>query len=309
MNLLAGADLRHLAAVKAVAETGSFGRAAARLGFTQSAISQQIATLERSLGAPVFDRPGGPRPVELTPLGRVLVQHADIILRQVDAASEELAAVLAGSAGRLVVGSFQSVSVKVLPVVLGRLRAERPGVDLRVVESDDNEELLALLAAGELDLTFTIGRTDSPLVELLPLFEDEFVVLSPAADGVVDGPMPVRRLAGAPLIGQHACSCQTIIDHGLLQNGVEPKYVFRSNDNSAVQAMVRAGMGHAVMPQLAIDASDPGVVVRSLEPPLASRAIGLALPVGRTRAGAVDRFVEIAHEVCAELAFASAIGA
>ena len=100
----------------------------------------------------------------------------------------------------------------------------------------------------------------------MALFEDEFVVLSPAADGVVAGPMPLRRLAGAPLIGQHACTCQAVIDHELLLNGVEPKYVFRSNDNSAVQAMVRAGMGHAVMPQLAIDISDPGVVVRRSSP-------------------------------------------
>ena len=309
VNVLAGVDLRHLAAVKAVAETGSFGRAAARLGFTQSAISQQIATIERSLGAPVFDRPGGPRPVELTPLGRVLVQHAEIILRQVDAASDELEAVLAGSAGRLVVGSFQSVSVKVLPAVLGRLRAELPNVELRVVEHDDNDLLHSLLIAGELDLTFTIGVPDSPLIELVPLFEDEFVALSPAADGAVDGPMPVRRLAGAPLIGQHACTCQALIDNGLLAHGVEPKYIFRSNDNSAVQAMVRAGMGHAVMPMLAIDERDTGVIVRPLDPPLATRSIGLALPLGRTRAAAVARFLEIAREVASELTEAPALGA
>ena len=100
-----------------------------------------------------------------------------------------------------------------------------------------------------------------------------------------------------------------MIDNGLLAHGVEPKYIFRSNDNSAVQAMVRAGMGHAVLPMLAIDERDAGVIVRPLDPPLATRSIGLALPLGRTRAAAVARFVEIAREVSAELAEAPALGA
>jgi DNA-binding transcriptional LysR family regulator len=197
----------------------------------------------------------------------------------------------------------------VLPVVLGRLRVETPGVELRVVESDDQAHLLSQLAAGELDVTFTVGEVDSPAMELVALLDDDFVVLSPAADGAVAGPMPIRRLAGASLIGQHACTCQALIDNGLLAAGVEPNYVFRSNDNSAVQAMVRAGMGHAVMPRLAIDAADPGVVVRPLEPPITSRAIGLALPIGRTRSPVVDRFVELARGVCAELSAVTPLGA
>lgn len=299
MQVLSGVDLRHFAALRAVAETGSFGRAAARLGFTQSAISQQIAALERSVGAPVFDRPGGPRPVELTPVGQVLVRHADTILRQVDAAADELAAVLAGRSGRLVIGSYQSVSVRILPAVLGRLRAELPGVELRVVEDDDKELLLDLVAEGRLDLTFTVDAVDDRLFELVPLMHDDFVVLSPADLGRDAGPLALHALSGAPLIGQNPSTCQAQIDDGLRANGVEPRYVFRSNDNTAVQAMVRAGMGHALMPRLCIDQSDPGVVVRSPEPRLPDRAIGLAMARGRTRPVALDRFIELAREACA----------
>ena len=69
-------ELRHLAALDAVAETGTFGRAAARLGYTQSAVSQQISALEKAIGGAVFDRPGGPRPVRLTPLGKLVLGHA-----------------------------------------------------------------------------------------------------------------------------------------------------------------------------------------------------------------------------------------
>jgi len=300
MSLLSGVDLRHLAALRAVAETGSFGRAATRLGFTQSAVSQQIATLERALGAPVFDRPGGPRPVELTPLGRVLARHADAILRQVDVAADELAAVIAGRSSRLLIGSYQSVSVRILPTVLGRLRAEQPGVELRVVEDDDKDVLLDLVLQGELDLTFTVDAIDDRHFEVISLMDDDFVVLSPAdADGNADT-VELQRLAGMPLIGQNPSTCQAQIDNGLLANGIEPRYVFRSNDNTAVQAMVRAGMGHAVLPRLCIDPGDPGVLVRSPSPRLPDRAIGLALARGRTRPAALERFVELTREACAD---------
>src|SRR6478752_9507111 len=83
-------DIRHLMALQAVAEERSFGRAAQRLGFTQSAISQQVAALERIVGTPLFDRPGGPRPVELTPAGVALLPHAEAVLERLLQASEDL---------------------------------------------------------------------------------------------------------------------------------------------------------------------------------------------------------------------------
>src|SRR6476619_4497094 len=108
-------EIKHLVALQAVAAERSFGRAASRLGFTQSAISQQIAALERIVGEPVFDRPGGPRPVELTPAGRVLCDHASAILERLARADDDLARLRAGEAGRIVIGTFQSISVRVLP--------------------------------------------------------------------------------------------------------------------------------------------------------------------------------------------------
>src|SRR3954453_20984894 len=114
---LDGIELRHLHALRAIASEGSFGAAARRLGFTQSAVSQQIAALERAVGAPVFDRPGGPRPVTLTPAGRVLLRHADAVLDRLAQAERELGDLLAGRTDHLRVGTFQSVSVKLLPTI------------------------------------------------------------------------------------------------------------------------------------------------------------------------------------------------
>src|SRR6059036_4217341 len=96
-----GLEFRHLIALKAIAETGTFGRAAAQLGYTQSAISQQIAMLERIVGQRLIDRPGGPRPVSLTEAGELLLRHADAIAARLQAAQADLAALDAGDAGPL----------------------------------------------------------------------------------------------------------------------------------------------------------------------------------------------------------------
>src|SRR2546430_9523073 len=94
-----GVELRHLAALEAVAEEGSFGRAARRLGYTQSAVSQQIAQLEKVVGAKLVERPGGPRAVSLTDAGRLLLRHADAIVARLAAAQADMAALQAGEAG------------------------------------------------------------------------------------------------------------------------------------------------------------------------------------------------------------------
>src|SRR5919201_3830279 len=121
-----GLELRHLIALKAVAHEGSFGRAAKHLGYTQSAISQQIATLEKIVGQRLLDRPGGPRPVSLTEAGHLLLKHADGIAARLQAAQADLAALGAGDAGPLRVGTYQSVGAKVLPTLIQRFAAEWP---------------------------------------------------------------------------------------------------------------------------------------------------------------------------------------
>src|SRR5687767_6833676 len=104
-----GVELRHLAALQAIAEEGSFGRAAQRLGYTQSAVSQQLATLERIVGERLVERPGGPRPVSLTAAGELLVRHAEAIVARLEAAQADFEALAAGEAGALRVGTYQSV--------------------------------------------------------------------------------------------------------------------------------------------------------------------------------------------------------
>jgi len=295
-------EIRHLQALQAVAAEGSFGRAADRLGFSQSAISQQIAAFERVVGHRLFDRPGGPRRVELTPIGAALLTHADAVIAQLRQAEDDVEALLSGG-GRLVIGSFQSVSVKILPAVVGRILGESPELDIRCVEHDNVDQAMVPLLAGDIDLAFVIGETLDQFegIEHALLCTDPFVLISPAAG------RPSKRIASAdvadlPLIGEQVGgSCQTTLELNLRNVGIEPNYVFRSNDNSAIQAMVRSGMGHAVMPYLAVEPGDPGIVVRDMYPPLPARHIRIAWRSGRTLLPAAQRFVDIATEVCAQL--------
>src|ERR687897_3163861 len=129
-----GVELRHLAALQALAEEGSFGRAAQKLGYTQSAVSQQIAALERIVGQRLVERPGGPKPVSLTDAGRLLLTHADAIAARVAAAQADLVALSEGRAGPLRVGVYQSVGQRILPEVMRRFLQAWPLVDVTLTE-------------------------------------------------------------------------------------------------------------------------------------------------------------------------------
>src|SRR4029077_4100957 len=133
-DLWLGVEVRHLAALKAVAEEGTFGAAALRLGYAQSAISQQIAALERYVGPRLSDRPGGSRPVQLTRAGELLLGHAESIMTRLSAARIDLGSLDADDCGTEIrIGAYQSVARTILPLILQELGADpsEVGFDLR----------------------------------------------------------------------------------------------------------------------------------------------------------------------------------
>lgn len=297
-------EVRLLVTFLAVARSRSFGAAAQELGYTQSAVSQQVAALERSLGQRLFERPGGPRPVELTEAGQMLTGHAEAILARVAQAEADLAAVRSGTRGRISVGVFQSASVRILPEVLRRFRDEHPGVDVRSFESDDQGDLLAGLDSGDLDVAFLVGPLEHGPHELVDLGTDDFVLISSPGSPLVNGDRAVdpRSLTGRPVIAQSETSpCQLMIERGLRDAGADLDIVFRTGDNAAVQAMVRSGIGEAVMPMLALDPSDPDVVISRFDPAIPARLIQLGIPRRRSDSAAVRAFAETARKVCAEV--------
>src|ERR671936_384060 len=185
-----GVELRHFLALEAVARAGSFGKAAAALGYTQSAVSQQIATLERLVGQKLVERPGGPKPVSLTEAGRLLLTHAEAIVARIAAAQADLTALGDGEAGTLRVGVFQSVGQRILPELMRRFFDSWPKVEVTLTESADDTELLSDVERGELDLAFAdLPLVDGPF-ESVELLRDPYVLVVRRDSELADRPTP-----------------------------------------------------------------------------------------------------------------------
>jgi molybdate transport repressor ModE-like protein len=299
-----GVELRHLAALEAVATEGSFGRAAVRLGYTQSAVSQQIARLERIVGEQLIERPGGPRPVALTEAGRMLLRHAKAIVARLQAAQADLAQLSAGEAGSLHVGIFQSVGARILPEVMRRFTQAWPQVDVELRESHSDRELGDLVERGVLDLSFVQLPLENPWLETIEVLRDEYVLVTSAdSEFPPAGRQPgLAEIAEQPLIGYRNCRATEIVVDQLRSTGREPHFVFRSDDNGVVQGLAGAGIGVAVLPRLAIDPNDRAVRITELGPRIARRGIGIARHRDRYHSPAAGAFVATALEVGAETA-------
>ncbi len=302
-----GVELRHLAALEAIAEHGSFGRAAAALGYTQSAVSQQIATLERLVGPRLIERPGGPRPVELTEAGRLLLRHAEAIVARLQAARADMEALQSGEAGTLRIGAFQSAGARILPELLRRHTQAWPQVQIRLEEAED-EGLLAEIEHGGLDLAFVMLPVPGAAIATVELVRDPYVLLTQAGSPLARATTPptLREIGTMPLVGYRTCLGGQQVEDRLRAAGVEPRMAFRSDDNATLQAMVAAGMGIALVPRLTVNEADTRVVVIELGERVPPRLIGLAWHRDRYRSPAALAFVDAALELCAELQPAAA---
>jgi DNA-binding transcriptional LysR family regulator len=295
-------EVRHLAALRAVADEGSFGAAAVALGYTQSAVSQQIATLERAVGERLVDRPGGPRRVSLTEAGRVLLRHAERIVAGMEAAWADLAALAAGDAGTLRVGTYQSVGSRILPALMGRLVLERPGLEIQLTESSSDAELLEHLERGDLDLTFTVLPLPEGPFEAVELLRDPYVLMVAADSPLAEkGVAALEDLHELPMIGFRHCVCGERLDGWLRDRGVQGRVVFRSDDNGTVQGLVGAGMASALVPRLATDPTDERVVLVEMDEHVPARQIALAWHRDRALSPAARAFIEATSALCAGL--------
>lgn len=301
MAYLHDLDIQQLLTLAAISEEGSFGGAADALGFSQSGVSQQAAALEKAVGHQLFNRPKGPKPATLTEAGRILLNHAELVIARLEQAGQELDDLAAGARGRVLCGTFQSISVELLPTVVGQLLLNSPGVEVELIESTSNAKLIELLVTGKVDVSFLVGPVDDPRLEIIELGQDPMVLLAPRHDEVLMGPdpdiprtaVPIHELHEQPFISQTEDSDHVPVETSLLALGVKPRYVFRTNDNGALQAMVRTGAGYSIMPKLTVDETDPDIRIMELEPPLPKRTIVLALRKSALRIPALQTFMDL----------------
>jgi DNA-binding transcriptional LysR family regulator len=286
-----GVEIRHFAALQAVAAERSFGRAARRLGYTQSAISQQIATLERIVGEQLVERPGGPRPVALTEAGKLLLRHADSIVARLQAAQADLQALRSGEVGMLRVGTFQSVGARVLPEIMLRFTAQWPQIEVTLAELDD-ERVGPAIERGEIDVGFVQLPIEEAPLETVELLRDPYVLVTQVGSPLAFATPTLKQIAAEPLVGFRASHAVEAVEGAFRAEGIEPRWAFRSNDNPIVQGFVAAGLGNAVMPRLTVDERDPRIAVVPLE--IAPRIIAVARHRDRYASPAMRAFIETA---------------
>jgi DNA-binding transcriptional LysR family regulator len=300
-----GIELRHLAALVAVARERSFRGAAARLGYVPSAISGQIASLERAVGVRLVERSPGPGRVHLTPAGELLLAHAETILSRLQAAQADLGDFLVGERATLRVGITQSVGVRILPTLMQRYSARWPDVQLLPHEAAADLELFERVERGELDLAFVELPVPEGPFEAFELLTDPYVLLVRSGDPLAGGRAVAEAedVAALPLIGYSACRGMRRVEATLEARGAEPNVVVRSDVNATVQALVAAGVGAAIVPRLAVDEADTRTAVvefgRSLTVP--PRTLALAWHADRAHVQAVRDFVELAQEVSRDI--------
>ena len=285
-----GLDLRHLAALEAIAREGSVSRAAAQLGYTQSAVSQQLRALERIVGVTLVTRSPGVRSIELTEAGRRLLGHADAIAGHLDTARADMTAFSDGRTGELRIGAVPSVAAALVPALAEDLQARAPRLALHVTESYFPAQLLDGLAAGELDVV--VAPEDEPRdgLECEEIMRDPYVLLVPAGDPLeqLDRLLTPADLAARDLIGKDCgTASQRALSAALAGYGLaEPR--IRAHDLREVQALVRRGLGIAVVPLLLLDEPEPAIARLPVDHFVPDRRIVLTTRANGARTPAVE---------------------
>lgn len=291
-------DPRRLRVLREVAARGSFSAAAEALAFTQSAVSQQVAALERETGTRLVER--GVRPVRLTDAGGALLAHAEAVLARLDEAEQELGEIAGLRRGRLRLASFPTAIATLVPRAVALFSQRHPEVDLTVVD-DHRQGLLPRLARWELDLALIYDHEALPepdvQLERTHLLDDRFDLVVP------DGHPLARResvalgeLAGETWLGGTPDGAYArIVLHSCRAAGFEPRIAFGSDDYNAVQAFVTVGLGVAILPRLALAFARPGLArVALAEPPV--RRIAAARLAASYRSAATASMLGVLEE-------------
>jgi DNA-binding transcriptional LysR family regulator len=272
-------DVRRMQVLRAVVTSGSVTAAATNLGYTPSAVSQQVAALERQAGVPLLERVG--RGVRPTAAGRLLTEHAAIIATHVAEAEVALADLRAGRTGRLAIRYFATAGAALVPPALAKLRADHPGVqvDLKLIDPGDP---LSEVEEGRADLAIAVPSRKQPRegIRLVHLLDDPYHAVLPkghplAAKRVLD----LAELADEPWVNNEmtAGPCLERMLSACAAAGFSPNFVVESDEYATAQGFVAAGLGVTLIPRMGLGQRHPGVAVRRVRNPEPVRSIYAAV--------------------------------
>ena len=264
-----------------VAARGSFSAAAEELSYTQSAVSQQVATLEAETGMTLLERHA--RGVRVTPAGEALVGHAEGILARLEAAESELSAIAGLRAGRLRMASFPTAGATLMPLAIARFRASYPEIELTLAEGEP-EEIAPRLRSGEFDLAllFEFEEPDEALdgLKRIELLEDPMYLALPREHPLAGKRgLKLEDLRGEAWVQtSHWSPCARHVVRCCHAAGFEPNVSFESDDYQTVQGLVAAGVGVALIPELALSVVRDDIAIRALAPRPPVRQVIAAAP-------------------------------
>lgn len=290
-------DVKRLRILREVVARGSFSAAAEELYLSQSAVSQQVATLEREVGMTLLERTReGTRP---TDAGHVLVSHADAAIARLEEAERELAAIAGLEGGEVRVASFPSASATLLTMAASDFVKRHPKVRMSVAEAEP-EESVPRLRAGEFDLVLTFDYPRLPEVterdvERTLLMTESMHVALPAGHPLAE--RPAVRMADLSdevwLSGDSPSSCGEMVMRACRDAGFEPRVGFESDDYHVLQGFVAAGLGVTLLPDLALPTLRSDIVVLPTEPEAPLRRVWAATRPEGARAPATDALLEV----------------
>ena len=299
-------DIKRLRILREVAAQGSFSAAADALFLSQSAVSQQIATLEKEVGMQLLDRArGGPK---LTDAGRVLVGHAEAAIARLDEAERELAAIAGLEGGELRLASFPSASATVLTEAVSVFHRRHPKVRLSIAEAEP-EQSLPRLKGGELDLALSFDYPSVPSapdrdLELTLLLTESMHLALPKKHPLAERRVvPLAELSEERwLCGSRPSSCGEVVFRACRDAGFEPQVGFESDDYHVTQGFIAAGLGFTLLPDLALPTLRSDLVVRATDPPAPQRRVWAATRAEGARSQATEEMLSILVEVGESLA-------
>jgi DNA-binding transcriptional LysR family regulator len=299
-------DVRRLRVLREVAARGSFSAAADALNFTQSAVSQQIAALEREAGTKLVERSA--RGVRLTQAGDALVRHTDVILARLADAEAELEAIAGLRGGRLRMAAFPTAAASIVPLAISEFRERHPAVEISLVPAEP-DDAAAKLRSGDVDLALMIDAfwgepIGGPGLDRVHLLDDPMYICLPAGHRMASkARVKLEDLAdeGWMTGASSGCPDTSIFFRACAAAGFEPRIAFQSEDYTAIQGFVAAGMGVSVIPDLALTTVRDDVVIRAIGPKAPSRRISAATLEGAYRSPAVEAMLGILVDVAAEV--------
>src|SRR5436305_1284373 len=263
-------DVKRMRILKEVADRGSFSAAAEALSYTQSAVSQQIAALEREAGAQLVTR--GSRGIKLTEAGETLVKHADAILTRLADAEAELEAIRGLRGGRLRLAAFQTVGATLMPLAIAIFRQRHPDIELSIRQLEDDESM-PMLKGGDLDIALTVDESTAAdeyaeSIDTTFLLDDPMYAALPLGHRLAGKTrLRLKDMAEEPWINPtNLCSCSGLVRNACIRAGFEPQVSFESDDYQAVQGLVAAGVGVALIPELALSSVRDHIAIRALSP-------------------------------------------